>query len=162
MADGPEHAPDLPFASLTYRDIDLCWRARIDKADPRRRCHTILELNTCRKRAQRLTGQVPLYRSTVHLLNVEARVKQAVRQISIGREKEETRRVPVEPSHGEQPRRIEWNEIGDGRTALRIVHRRHVPGGLVEHEIRGRRSEGDDTVVNFHGADERIDPGTEL
>ncbi len=87
----------------------------------------------------------------VRLLDAEARMREHVRGRAVVGEQQHAARVVVEPSHRDDARRDARaaDDVGDRPAALRIAHRRHRTGRLVQHDVRVRLRRPHDAAVDL-------------
>ena len=162
VVDGCEHTAHLALPSLTYGDLDPRRCCGVQSPNPGRSRHAIFERHSGFQKVECMATGASLDGDLVELLDVKAWVKQTVCEISIGREEKSTGRVAVEATDREQTGRLARNEFSDGRATLRVTHRGHVTGGLVQHEICRLRRQGDDAVVDLDHVHQRIHARSEL
>jgi hypothetical protein len=68
-------------------------------------------------------------------LDLVARVQQARREVAVVGEQQQAFRVVVEPAHRVDVLPHAWQQVEDGRPALRVLPRRHVATRLVEQDV---------------------------
>src|SRR6188472_4171166 len=101
VADGGAHPPHLALAALVERELELVLAGQVDGG---RRGPPVVELDTVAERAQRALADRPAADArAVALRDLEARVREAVRELAVVGEQDQAGRVGVESSDRVQP-----------------------------------------------------------
>ena len=132
LADRLAHPLDLVLAALVERELDPL-RAELSRA--RRRRRTVVQLDTVRRRCERLGRRRALDVGLVDLRYAVARMGEPMRQIAVVREDERARRVCVETSDRHDAR-VGRDQLHHRPTAMGVTRRRHDSGGLVQEHVR--------------------------
>ena len=140
MAHGLGHAPDLAIATLVDDDAQ---HRRAHQTDRGRCCAPVVEVDALAQPAQRAAAGLALHLGQVLLLDPERRVGQAVGQIAIVGEEQQTLGVEVEATDGEHPG-LGGHQVDDYRAALESVIEAKTAGREV---VRPVEPEVDDSKV---------------
>jgi hypothetical protein len=103
VADVFAHALDLALAALVDRDLE---GVGFYAGDARRRGHPILELDSVAERPQRrLVHRGAAHNRTVGLVHLEARVRQAMREVAVVSQQDQPGGVGVKAADRVEPLR---------------------------------------------------------
>ena len=134
VADGLTHPPHLAVAALVQDELETRWA---EQPDTRRRRDPVVELDAaCQPACDGVRGP-SLDVGDIGLLDPVPRMREAMRQLPVVREEQDTGRVRVEATDGCDASRRS-HERDHRRTPLRITNRRHDTGGLVQDEVSQR------------------------
>jgi uncharacterized protein with GYD domain len=134
---------------------------RREPASVRRGGQAVVELHALAQRLERFVRWLAFDLGLVDLRNAVARVCQPVRKRSVVGQKQRARRVGVQPSDRDDPRRV-IDKLDDRRAALRVAGGRDDSCRLVQQDV-GERLELDSLPVELDpvaSADEGVElPG---
>jgi hypothetical protein len=128
----PNGKPALALLDAHHRNV--CWA-----------CGSAVDRDALAKRGQAALVDHAADLHEVLFRRVMSRVRHAIRELAVVRAEERPARVEVEPPHGQNPRAGALEQLGDGRTPLRVTQRAHDPARLVQHEVDERL--GDDALA---------------
>ncbi len=131
VADVLEHAADLAVAPLVDPDLE---QARLDEVGARRSGAAVVELDAVAQRAERALGRaLRVDLGAVDLLDLVARVGQALGERAVVGQQDQARAVGVEPADRVEAA-VGVDEPDDGRAAVGVLGGRDDAGRLVEQE----------------------------
>jgi hypothetical protein len=103
VADVLAHTLDLALAALVDRDLE---GVGLHARDARRRGHPVLELDSVAERPQRrLVHRGAAHNRTVGLVDLEARVRQAMREVAVVGQQDQPAGVGVKTANRVEPLR---------------------------------------------------------
>jgi len=129
------HSVDLAVSAFEERDfIPAVGTGTVDGLDERRLGATSLKAHSLPPFLERFVGEHPLDFDLIDLRVVFFRVREALREIAVVREKKRSLAVVVESADGEEAGQVRREEIEDGFSSLRITRRAERLPGLVHQE----------------------------
>lgn len=128
VSDGLEHAPNLPIYSLEQ-----------DNAKTRRRQGTKVRnfrtLAIKKNSAQQLRSKrrIPrsIQRDFIFLIYLKTRVGEALRQLTVIREEQQTLSLRVQTANSEKVGKFFWYEVKNSVTRAQILSSRNESGGFI-------------------------------
>jgi hypothetical protein len=156
VADRGEHPLHLVLAAFVDAQLD---GARAEEPGLGGSGRAVVEVDPCAEALELLFGRVVLDPGFVDLLDLVARVREAVRELAVVREQERAGRVDVEPAHRDDPRRV-VDEVDDGSAALGVARGRDRARRLVQEHV-GQGLELDTVAVELDAV-AALDEGVQL
>ena len=133
------------------RDVDDRRLFRLsDYFDLCRRGHEAADIDTVSQSALLLFRKHARNYRAVGFFDMELRMSQPVRQLTVICHQKQTRRVTIEPSYREYPLRYVLHEIGDRRPSLLVRHRCDDPLRFVEKDIHRFFRCAEEPSVDLH------------
>ncbi len=131
-SDFVKHPANLPVNTLPQNDAEMGWLDYAEDIDSR--SLTVEHDSFQQLRSERCIPR-PIESYLVLLLDLVARMSEALGEVTIVGEKEETLSLGVEPADVEQSREMRREEVEDGVTRVRVAPGGNEPSRLVQHDV---------------------------
>ena len=152
-----QHSPPLALAPLAHHDFDEGFtRSPIDEPGAHGARGPIVQLDAVDQTTQRRRGRICIDGNHVGLLDAVPRMGEALGEVSVVGEQEQTLRRTVQPSDGMHSR-LGRDERDDGWTPLGIVDRRDDALRFVEEVIDEAGAHRQTHTVDFDDRRSGID-----
>jgi hypothetical protein len=146
VANCMKHAANLPIDSLTQDHVQT---GRCERVKPRDYGALAFEKNSAQqfRRKRRIPWSIQSH--LVFFLNLVARMREPLREVTIVCENEETFGLRIEAADIEETRKLRGKEIENRVARVGIASRRDKPAWLVHHDVQ-RRFCVDEFPIHFH------------
>ena len=118
VADGFEHAPDLPIYSLPQDNAEACRRDRPELLNFRA---LAIEHNSTQQSRRERPIPWSIESQLIFLLHLIAWVGESLRQFTVVRQKQQTFGLRIQTPDSEEAGKFCWQEIKDGVPRVRIL-----------------------------------------
>jgi hypothetical protein len=131
-----------------------------NRANDARFCSLTVDRDAASDALQRVCWWVPIQQNLILLVDLEARVHDAVRHLTVVSQQQQPLRLAVEPPNGYDTL-IDRDEVHHRVAPAFIGHRRDVAARLVQHNVAQARSR-DELSVHLDLLSFGVDLGAEL
>src|SRR5687767_11151403 len=138
VVNGETHTPHLPippFSQGYIEDRRVVIGIEVDELHIGRRGYSILQLYAFGKLFDCPLEDLAADYGAISFGNLVARVGQELGELAVIRQDEQAGGIHVQPANGVDARPDAANELHDRTLGVRVLHSRHVAGGLVKKEV---------------------------
>jgi hypothetical protein len=143
IADGFKHTANLSIDSLSQYNSEADWRYGVQS---RHLCSFAVEKDSAQQFRRERGVPRTIQSHFVFLLNLVTRMRQALCEISITCEKNQTFALRIQSPNVEQPREFCRQQIKNSIAHMRIFAGGYESGGLVQHDGERWRNVNDFSV----------------
>jgi hypothetical protein len=151
VADRFAHPSDLAIAAFADANEDhglVFARGSVARAHRGRRGPAAVEHDALREAIEDATFGHASDARFVEPFDAVTRVRESRRQLAVVGEEQQPFRIVIESADWIDAFADAWQQVDDGRPALRVDDGRHIPARLVQQEIAERFAYGDSPAVD--------------